>query len=103
MPDLISELEAYRAEQARYVREGKKDRVAAVVAEAERVAAAISTEAEKLDAKAAGHVDDGQDVLAAKAMVEARRLRAALAEMGAPETAAEAAPRETAVTRKGRS
>lgn len=102
MPDLISELEAYRAEQARYVREGRKDRAAAAGAEAKRVAAAIGVEAEKLDAKAAGHVDDGQDVLAAQAMVEARRLRAALTD-GEPETAAESAPRETAVNRKGRS
>jgi hypothetical protein len=103
MPDLISELDAYRAEQARYVREGKKDRAAAAAAERERVAAAIGVEADKLDAKARGHVDNGQDVLAAQAMVEARRLRAALKDQGAPETAAESAPRETAVNRKGRS
>uniref|UniRef100_A8LZZ2 Uncharacterized protein n=1 Tax=Salinispora arenicola (strain CNS-205) TaxID=391037 RepID=A8LZZ2_SALAI len=80
--DLIAELRAYRDERSRYARDGRAERAAAAGAELARVAAAISVEADMLDAKAAGHADDGQDVLAAQARTAAKRLRAAVAEVG---------------------
>jgi hypothetical protein len=102
MPDLIAELEAYRAEQARYAREGRKERAAAAGKEAERVADSIKAEVEKLDARAGNHEEAGQDLLAAQARVEARRLRRAVAgQAPAEETAVDTTPRETATTRRG--
>lgn len=100
MSDLIAELGAYGDELARYERAGKTDRAAAVRKQRDAVAATIRVEAEKLDANADNHMTAGQDLLAARATIEARRLRAALADLGGPETAADATPRETAVVRK---
>jgi|GEM_PF-5536627 hypothetical protein len=102
MPDLIAELAGYRAEQARYAREGRTDRAAAVREQAAKVAATIGVEADKLDAKAGGHEDDGQDLLAVRARIGAKRLRAALADLGEPEAAVDATPRETATPKRGR-
>lgn len=98
--DLIAELDGYRAEAARYDRDGRDDRVAAVREQADRVAGLIKVEAEKADAHADNHEEAGQDLLAAKARVEAKRLRRALAELGEQETAADRTPRETAVPKK---
>ncbi|WP_080671667.1 hypothetical protein [Salinispora cortesiana] len=86
--DLIAEMQAYRDERSRYAREGRAERAAAVGAELARVVAAIGVEADKLDAKAAGHADDGQDVLAAQARIAAKRLRATVAEVGELENTA---------------
>lgn len=86
--DLIAELQAYRDERSRYARDGRAERAAAASAELARVAAAISVEADKLDAKAAGHADNGQDVLAAQARTAAKRLRATVAEVGELENTA---------------
>lgn len=101
MPDLIAEYEAYRTEQARYVREGRKDRAAEAGKEADRVAAVIGVEAEKFAAQADNHVEAGQDLLAARALIEAKRLRRALADVApGDENAADSTPRDTAVTKK---
>lgn len=110
MPDLIAELAGYRAELARYERDGKTDRAAAVRQQLDAAAANLTVEADKLDAQADNHTTAGQDLLAARATIEARRLRAALADLApavesapAGETASDSTPRETAVHRKGRS
>lgn len=100
--DLIAELDGYRSELSGYERAQHKDRAAAVQAEIERVTKLITVEADKLIARAEGHEDAGQDILAAQARVEAKRLRRALPADEPPgsENAAQNAPRETAVPKK---
>lgn len=100
MPDRIAEMAGYRDELSRYERAGRDDRAAAVREQLAAVVKDITVEAEKLDAAADNHMTEGRDLLAARASIEARRLRAALAELGEPETAADATPRQTAVPRK---
>jgi hypothetical protein len=118
MADLLAELGGYRAELARYDRLGRTERAAAVRDQIDRLITTVSAEADRLDAVSDNHMSAGQDLQAARATIEARRLRAALAdlgvaqpgaaepevaELGVPETAADSTPRETAVTtRKGR-
>lgn len=97
--DLIAELGGYRDELANYERSGRKDRMPAVKAEIDRVAAAILTEAERLVAQAEAHEEAGQDVLAAQCRVEAKRLVRGSG-TGAPENAADSTPVETAVPAK---
>lgn len=105
MADLIAELGGYQAELARYERLNLDARAQAVRDQVSRLVAVITTEAEKLDAAADNHMTAGQDLHAARATVEARRLRAALVELGllseAAETAADTTPRETAVRKRG--
>jgi len=99
--DLIAELAGYRNELAGYLRAGSTERAAAVREQMAAVTAAISGEADRLVARAENHEQAGQDVLAARARVEARRLRHAVDDAEVvQETAADATPRETAVTRK---
>lgn len=111
--DLIAELDGYRAELARYAREGRTDRADAVREQADRVISEIRVEAEKADARADNHEEAGQDIAAAKERVEAKRLRRAFAELDKPETATDEdaepdtetatdkTPRETAVRKRG--
>lgn len=103
--DLLAELDGYRTELDGYTRAGRGERVEAVQAEIDRVTAQITTEADKLIAQAENHEEAGQDVLAAQARVEARRLRRALADLpeaGPPagEDADDATPRRTATTKR---
>src|SRR5687767_3730902 len=94
--DILAELDGYRTEQANYERQGRKDRLPAVKAEIERVTKQIRVEVDKLIAQAENHEEAGQDVLAAQCRVEARRL-ARESSLGAPEDAADSAPKEKAV------
>lgn len=100
--DLIAELDGYRAELSGYERAKRTDRAAAVAAEIDRVTKLIAVEADKFIARAENHEEAGQDILAAQARVEAKRLRRALAAEVPPgaENAAQNAPRETAVAKK---
>ena len=98
--DFIAELGGYRDELARYTRAGNTGRADAVREQIAKAVTALGVEAEKLDAVADNHMTAGQDLLAARSTIEARRLRAALAELGEQGTAADATPRETAVGRK---
>lgn len=105
--DLLAELAAYRSELAGYERSQRVERVVAVRAEIDRVTALIHVEAAKLVAQAENHEEAGQDVLAAQARVEARRLKRAAAtkdggEPPAAEDTADSTPTEKAVTRRGR-
>lgn len=101
--DLIAELAGFRTELENYERfsRGGPDRVKAVKAEIARVSKQIGVEVEKLLARAANHEEAGQDVLAAQCRVEAKRL-ARESRLGAPEDAADATPRETAVPPKSK-
>lgn len=76
--DLLAELAGYQAEYAREDRNNRTERAAAVQEEIDRVRGAIEDKAEELEAKAAEHTDEGQDVRAAQAAVAARELRQAL-------------------------
>lgn len=99
--DLIAELEGYRAELAGYVRGNRPERAKAVREEMAKVVKAIGVEADKLIAQAQNHEEEGRDIPAAQARVEARRLRRPLADLApAEETAADTTPRETATTKK---
>lgn len=109
MHDVLAELAAYRDELAHYTATTKTDRAQLVCAEIDRVSTVVRDNADTLDELAQQHDDSGQDMLAAQARVEARRLRAALrdapetaAESDPPETAAESHPQETAVPRRAR-
>lgn len=95
--DLRAELAAYEAELSRY--EAREDsRASAVRGEIDRVTAAIRVQAAALNRQAEVNDADGQDVLAAQARVQARELLDGLPP--AAEDTSEAAPRETATTRK---
>jgi hypothetical protein len=103
--DLIAELTGYRNELAAARRRNNTDRAAAVTEQIERVTGQVRTRIEQLLAQAGNHEEAGQDVLAAQARVEAKRLGRETADAtpagpGAENTA-QSAPRETAVT-KGR-
>lgn len=76
--DLLAELAGYQAEYAREDRNQRAERAAAVREEIDRVRGEIEEKAEDLEAKAAEYVDEGQDVRAAQAAVQARELRQAL-------------------------
>ncbi len=76
--DLLAELAGYEAELAGYERQGRTERAAAVRDEVTRVIGEVQTRIERLLTQAEGHEDDGQEVLAAQARVEAKRLAAAL-------------------------
>lgn len=78
MADLLAELDGYRAELAGYERSHKDERAALVREQIERVTGQIRTDIEKLHAQAGNHEDDGQEILAAQARVEAKRLARAL-------------------------
>ena len=76
--DLLAELAGYEAELAGYERQSRTDRAAAVRAEIDRVIDEVKVRIERLLTSAEGHEDEGQDVLAAQARVEAKRLAATL-------------------------
>lgn len=100
--DLIAEMAGYRTELENLERFGdKKDRVAAVRGEIDRVAGVVRLEVERLLAQAETHEEAGQDVLAAQCRVEAKRL-VREGGLGEPETAADTTLREKAVPAKGR-
>lgn len=108
--DLLAELAGYESELAGYQQQQREDRAAAVRGEIERVTGQVKERIDQLLDEAEGHEDEGQDVRAAQARVEAKRLAAALPpehrpaklralypkEAGA-EDAAQAAPQEKAV------
>jgi hypothetical protein len=73
--DLIAELTGYRNELANT---GDADLAKQVQAQVDRVSGEIKAEADALDSTAKEHDDNGQDVPAAEARVESRRLRNAL-------------------------
>ncbi len=111
--DLLAVLAGYEAELAGYERQGRKERAAAVRGEIDRVIGEVQVRIERLLTSAEGHEDDGQDVLAAQARVEAKRLAAALPAEHRPsklralypdqagaQDAAESAPRETAAAKR---
>lgn len=90
--DLLAELAGYNNELAGYGR--NKERAEQVRAQIERVTAQIRVRVEQLQADADNHITDGQDVLAAQALVEARRL-VRESDIKPVETVVDAAPRET--------
>lgn len=108
--DLLAELNGYQAELANHEKYDRTERAAAVRGEIDRVIEAIKTQIDhQLDA-AEEHEEVGQDVLAAGARVEAKRLARALPEEHRPgrlralyseaagaDNAAAAEPAETAV------
>lgn len=111
--DLLAELAGYEAELAGYERQSRTERAAAVRVEITRVIGEVQTRIERLLTSAEGHEDDGQDVLAATARVEAKRLAAALPDEHRPvklralypdragaENADQAEPVEKAVPRR---
>lgn len=104
MHDLLAELDGYRTELANAERAGRQDRADAVRPHLGRLAGLIEAEAARLDAQAETHENEGQDVLAAQARVEAKRLRrgAQLTADASPagENAADARPKETATTKR---
>lgn len=109
--DLLAELAGYESELAGYGR--RPERAEEVRGEIDRVIGQIKTEIEHQLTKAEGHEDAGEDLAAAQARVEAKRLAAALPaehrpaklralfpdEAGADD-AAQAPPPERAVPRK---
>jgi hypothetical protein len=98
--DLLAELTGYRNELTAV----SGDRAEAVKGEIERVTAAIRRKADALEARAEAHDEGGQDVPAAEARVEARRLREAIepedADPGAGEGKTGAAARGRGKTTK---
>ncbi|MGW7195545.1 hypothetical protein [Streptomyces chryseus] len=76
--DLLAELAGYQAELAREERNCRTERAAAVREQLDRVREAISEKADALEVSAEDYTDQGQDVRAAQAAVEARELRRAL-------------------------
>ena len=111
--DLLAELAGYQSELAGYERQNRTERAAAVRGEVDRVIGEAKTRIEQLLTQAEGHEDAGQDVPAAQARVEAKRLAAALpaehrparlralyAEEPGAEDAAAAPPPERAVPKK---
>lgn len=106
--DLLAELQGYRNELAEAERRGRTEKAAAVRREIARVRESILDRVRELKDMADGHLDNGQDGLAAQCLVQARLLARAAEEIaaeagGAPpasETAAEKAPRETATPRR---
>lgn len=70
--DLIAELAGYRSELDNY--RNRPDRAAQVQTQIDRVTAAIANRIGQLLAQADNHMTAGNDVLAAQAMTEARRL-----------------------------
>jgi hypothetical protein len=100
--DLLAELDGYRAELDGYERSGRTARTEAVRGEIDRVTKQIAGEVEKLNAQADNHEEAGQDVLAAQARVQAKRLRRALAAEQLPggEDTADRMPRQTATTKR---
>ncbi|GAA5076657.1 hypothetical protein HNP84_007330 [Thermocatellispora tengchongensis] len=83
--DLIAELHGYAAEYQRYEQSGREDRAAAARREGERVIAAIQDRIGELLDQAEEHESKGQEVLAAQARVEAKRLAAELPPEHRPE------------------
>ncbi len=71
--DLLAELAGYRNELAGAEARGS-ERAAQIRTEIERVEAAVTERAAELIAQAETHEGAGQDVLAAQARIEARRL-----------------------------
>jgi hypothetical protein len=99
--DLLAELAGYRDELAEAEQYERPEKAADVRKEITRVEAAIRGQAAALDRQAEVHLANAQDVLAAAAGVEARRLREGLGqpvEPPATETAQDKAPRERATT-----
>jgi hypothetical protein len=98
--DLLAELAGYNDELALESRRGRGERADAVRDEIARVRREIGEQADRLEAEADDHVEQGQDLKAAQAAVAARGLRAALEAAGphpAPlENTAESRPKETA-------
>lgn len=76
--DLLAELAGYESELAGY--KNRPERAADVRKEIERVGGLIVREIDRLLAVAEGHEDEGRDVPAARARIEAKRLAAALPE-----------------------
>lgn len=95
--DVVAELGGYADELSDAQRHGKADVVTAVQEQLDRVKAEVAARAVAAETRAASLKEDGQDVAAANADVEARRYREALAPF---EDASDSAPRERAVTRK---
>lgn len=97
--DLLAELAGYNDELVLESRRGRGERADAIREEIARVRREISEQADKLDVVAEDAIESGQDLKAAQATIEARRLRAALEAAGphpAPlETMAESRPKET--------
>lgn len=87
--DLVAELAGYKRELA--ARGDDDSNAAAIREEILRVERVLREKAEALEAEASELEDNGQDVLAARHRVEARRLAEPL------EDAAEARPRQRAV------
>jgi uncharacterized protein YukE len=83
MHDRIAELAGLRAELATCKngpRESWRDKAGEVQAEIDRVRGELDEAAEALETESTTLADSGQDVRAAEAAVQARRIRAVLAE-----------------------
>lgn len=111
--DLLAELAGYEAELAGYERQHRTERADAVRTEITRVIGEVQVKIERELTVAEGHEDAGQDLLAAQARVEAKRLARGLPEEHRPERlralfpetagasdAAAAEPQESAVPAK---
>lgn len=91
MHDRVAELAGLRAELATCKngpRESWRDKTDEVQAEIDRVRGELDDQAETLETESTTLADSGQDVRAAEAAVEARRIRAVLAEGEDTETQA---------------
>ncbi|HEV2778688.1 MAG TPA: hypothetical protein VGX25_04735 [Actinophytocola sp.] len=80
--DLIAELTGYQQELAGAEQRHRKDRTEAVRSEIERVVTAVARRVEQLLAQADNHEDAGEDLQAANARVEAKRLARAVIDAG---------------------
>jgi signal transduction histidine kinase len=98
--DLLAELAGYRAELDYAETHDRPERAKSIRGEINRVTGAVKDAIAEAEAEAEEHDSNGQDVPAAHARVEVKRLRRALADSGSPETAADRKPRETAVVKK---
>jgi hypothetical protein len=76
--DLVAELEGYNNELAREENRGRGERADAVREQIARVRKEIADRVEQLEADAEHYTEQGQDLKAAQAAIDARKLRAEL-------------------------
>lgn len=80
--DLVAELEGYNNELAREENRGRGERADAVREQITRVRKEIADRVEQLEADAEHYTEQGQDLKAAQAAIDARKLRAELESAG---------------------
>jgi hypothetical protein len=82
----LDELRGLTDEMASVLTRGKKDRADEVRSSLRSKRAEVIALAETLERQAEGHVANGQDILAGRALIEARALRAGVAALTPVET-----------------